>query len=164
MKDFSRTAMTVPFSVYKERVEQKEETKKIGLDPNTFKGVVPAGVSGQMYPDLYSQAAYINRDIEKAKTETVDLVEGLFDMMGDEAIVIAIDSIRNFVDSFLQLPDCMNEAEEEYDFSKAGLYDLSNGVYNRSEVAKTMLELYLKNERLRDLKDRAELTQKNILL
>lgn len=117
-----------------------------------------------MYPDLYSQAAYINKDIDDVKTKISESVKNLFGSMGEEAINLVLDSVYQYVDKFLDLPDFSDDADKEYSFTKDNLYDLSSKVFLHVDLAKTLLDIYIKNDRMKTLYERQELTQQNILL
>ena len=134
------------------------------MNPDKFKGVKPGVIIGQIYPDLYSQAAYINKDIDELKTKITESVKNLFSSIGEEAINITLDSTYEYVDTLLALPDSRKDAGEECEITTDGLYDLLNGVYCRIDLAKTLLDLYLKHERMKELCDRQKLAQQNILL
>lgn len=164
MENYSRTAMLIPFTEYQKKVAEKKQQsdKDLALNPDKFKGVKPGAVIGQMYPDLCSQAAHINKDMDELKTKITESVENLFSSMGEEAINIALDSTYEYVDTLLDLPDSRKDAESE--ITTDGLYDLLNGVYCRIDLAKTLLDLYLKHERMKELCDRQKLAQQNILL
>lgn len=127
-------------------------------------GGEPYAIIGKMYPDLYSQAAYINKDIDDIKSKISESIKNLFGSMGEEAINLVLDSVYQYVDKFLDLPDFSDDADKEYSFTKDNLYDLSSKVFLHVDLAKTLLDLYLKNERMKDLLDRQKLAQQNILL
>lgn len=80
------------------------------------------------------------------------------------AKTLSLDSIYESVDNFLNLSDGVSESDEEYSFTRKGLLKLSNQVYCRVDLAKTLLDLYLKHRRLNELDDRLNLTKRNILL
>lgn len=89
----------------------------------------------------------------------VESVKSLFDSIGEDVIKTSIDSIYTYVDNFLGISD-----EEEYCFTKKGVSELSNQVYSRVDLVKTLLDLYLNHRRLMELDDRLKLTKRNILL
>lgn len=121
-------------------------------------------VWGGVNPDLRSQAAYINKDIAEIKATVVKSVKGLFDNMGEEAVKLSLDSIYDYVESFLALSREASNPDEEYSFTRKGLITLTNQVYSRVDLAKTLLGLYLNHRRLMELDDRLKLTKQNILL
>lgn len=88
MENYSRTAMHIPFEEYQKKVAEKQQPSNdstVNLD--RFKGGgKPAAVIGEIYPDLYSQAAYINKDIAEIKATVVESVKALFDDMGEDAV------------------------------------------------------------------------------
>ena len=160
MENFSRMTMLIPFSEYQKKIEAKAGSG----DSQILKGGVPRCVIGETYPDLYSQAMYIERDMEKVRGEITGLIKGLFDDMGDEAVSIAIDSIYDFTARHLGIGDNISDLSENCDLTWEGLRNLENGIYCRGELAKTMLSLYLKNSRLRNLRHDMKLTEQNVLL
>lgn len=164
MENYSRTAMLVPFTEYQKKVAEKKQQpdKDLALNPDKFKGVKPSAIIGQIYPDLCSQAAYINKDIDELKTKITESVENLFFSMGEEAINIAIDSISPYVDNYLDFSSADND-DEEIVFTKKGLRELSGDIYIRAELAKTLLDLYLKKIKLKELYDLKKSAQNNIL-
>ena len=161
MENYSRTAMHVPFEEYLKKIAKKQQpSNNSEVNPDSFKGGgKPAAVIGEIYPDLYSQAAYINKDIAEIKAAIVESVKSLFDGMGEDVIKTSIDSIYTYVDSFLGISD-----EEEYCFTKKGVFELSNQVYCLVNMTKTLLDLYLKHQRLKEMDNRSNLTKRNILL
>ena len=158
--------MPIPFTEYqKELAEKKEQSDKdLALNPDKFKGVKPGAIIGQIYTDLYSQAAYINEDIDELKTKITESVKDLFSSMGEDAINITLDSTCEYVNTLLALPDSRKDAGEECKITTDELYDLLNGVCCRIDFAKNLLDLYLKHERMKELLALKELTQQNILL
>jgi len=160
MENYSRTSMLIPFSEYQKKVDKKEESDNTHIPD----GGIPRCVIGETYPDLYSQAMYIERDMEKVRGEITGLIKGLFDDMGDEAVSIAIDSIYDFTARHLGIGDNISDLSENCDLTWKGLRNLENGIYCRGELAKTMLSLYLKNSRLRNLRHDMKLTEQNVLL
>lgn len=164
MGNYPKTAPSLSFSEYQKKVEGRKETDSDALNPLDFKDVEPAAITSHMYPDLYSQAECINKDIDRIQLEMAKSVKELFDWTGDEAIALSIESIFEYVDNYLQLPSLMAEAGEEYTFTKKGIYNLHGEVYRRKELAKTMLDLYFKNNRLKEFERRKKLAKQNILL
>lgn len=165
MKNYSRTAMLIPFTEYQKKVAEKQQSDKDStLIPDKFENVKPEAIIGQIYPDLCSQAAYINKDIDDMKSKISESVKNLFGSMGEEAINFVLDSVYQHVDKFLDLPNFSDDADKEYSFTKEGLYDLSSKVFLHIDLAKALLDLYIKNDRMKTLHERQELTQQNILL
>lgn len=167
MENYSRASMLIPFSEYQKIVAERQQPgEELVLNPERFKEGAgkPNAIIGQMYPDLYSQAAYINKDIDDVKTKISESVKNLFDSMGKEAINLVLDSVYQHVDRFLDFPGFSDGADKECRFTKEGLCDLSNKVFLHIDLAKTLLDIYIKNDRMKTLYERQELTQQNILL
>lgn len=158
MENNQRVTMCIPFSEYLKKIAEKNNQGG-GMSPYNYKGVKPSCVIGDMYPDLYSQASYINKDIDEAKSKMSEAIKDLFDIAGEDFINMVIDSISHYLIFVFQELD-----EEDNKFSKRELFNIQSDVFCRGELAKTLLALYQRNERLKELKERAELTQKNILL
>lgn len=160
MENYSRTAMLVSFSEYQKKVAEKQKSDKdLELNPDKFKGIKPGAIIGQMYPDLCSQAAYINKDIEKLKSDMADTIKELFFEVGEEAVIMAIDYMSDYLTNSFQDLD-----EDDNSFSRKTLLSVQGDVYARGIIAKKLLNLYLDNNQLKKLKERRELTEKNILL
>lgn len=156
MENYPRTAMHIPQKEYQKKITEKQQSSNesdVGTD----------GLGG-VNPDLRSQAAYINKDIAEIKATVVESVKGLFDNMGEEAVKLSLDSIYDYVESFLALSREASNPDEEYSFTRKGLITLTNQVYSRVDLAKTLLGLYLNHRRLMELDDRLKLTKQNILL
>lgn len=154
--------MFIPFTEYQKRVAEKKEQqsdKDLPLNPDLFNGVTPGAVIGQMYPDLYSQAAYINKDIDDTKTKITESVKELFFEVGEDAIKMAIDSISDYLTNFFQDLD-----EDDNSYSRKTLISVQGDVYARGIIAKSLLDLYLSNNRMKKLVDQQKLAQQNILL
>lgn len=160
MKNYSRTAMFIPFTEYQKKVAEKQQSDKgLILNPDEFKERVPGAVIGQMYPDLCSQAAYINKDIDDTKTKITESVKELFFEVGEDAIKMAIDSMSDYLTDFFQDLD-----EDDNSYSRKTLISVQGDVYVRGIIAKSLLDLYLSNKRMKELVDRQKLAQQNILL
>ena len=112
-----------------------------------------------MYPDLCSQAAYINKDIDDTKTKITESVKELFFEVGEDAIKMAIDSMSDYLTDFFQDLD-----EDDNSYSRKTLISVQGDVYVRGIIAKSLLDLYLSNKRMKELVDRQKLAQQNILL
>lgn len=154
--------MLVPFSEYQKRVAEKQKSDKdLELIPDKFKEVKPETVIGQMYPDLCSQAAYINRDVETLKSNMVDTIKDLFFEVGEDAVTMTIDSMSEYLANFFQVQDL---DEDDNTYSKKALLSIQGDVYARGIIAKALFNLYLSNNRLKDLSRKQKLTQQNILL
>lgn len=152
--------MLVPFSEYQKRAAEKQKSDKdLELIPDKFKEVKPETVIGQMYPDLCSQAAYINMDVETLKSNMVDTIKDLFFEIGKDAVTMTIDSMSEYLASLFQ-----DLNEDDNSFSRKALLSIQGDVYARGIIAKKLFNLYLDNMQLRGLKERQELTEKNILL
>lgn len=165
MENYPRTAMHIPFEEYQKKITEKQQSSNesdVGTDG--LGGGKPAAIIGEIYPDLRSQAAYINKDIADIKATVVESVKGLFGNMGEEAVKLSLDSIYDYVESFLALSREASNPDEEYSFTRKGLITLTNQVYSRVDLAKTLLDLYLNHRRLMELDDRLKLTKRNILL
>lgn len=162
MKNYSRTAMLLPFSEYMAKAEVKRNEREPEVNPMDYENVMPKAVIGEVYPDLPSQAAYINRDIQEANQKIVEATKEMFDCVGEEAIKIQLDSLSSHLDDFIMVNDSC--AEKEYTFTRKSLIGLSSDIYCRKELAKSMLSLYQLYDRVRDLKHKQEMTKKNILL
>lgn len=165
MENSTRTAMLIPFSDYEKKMPNKKESDKEAdkvLKPIDFKGVKPTMVTGHIYPDLYSQASYLNKDIEDVKTGIAEAVDELFDSIGEEAVIVSIESIYDYVGRTLNTEG--NDMNEMCEFTWKGLRDIESEVYCRKEMAKTMLSLMLKRNRLNELESNIEKTKQNILL
>lgn len=159
MENYSRVSMLIPFSEYQQKIGEKPKKDPV---PDFEGGGNPKCIIGPVYPDLGSQAAYINRDIQKAKEGICQAVTDIFDLMGEEAVNIAIESMYDFTTGHLSLGG--QNMKEDCGFTWKGLSDLEDGIYYRKELAKNLFSLYLKNNRLRDLDYENKLTQQGILL
>lgn len=157
MENYSRKAMLIPFDDYLTILESRNNSD-VGIVPDNFKAAKPNSVVGEAYPDLYSQASYINRDISELKSKMAESVKELFQEIGEDAIEFAIDSIGDYLSSFFR------DSDDENTFSGETLRLVMSEAYCRGITAKTLLKLYVQNERLRKLNSELELTQKNILL
>lgn len=159
MENYSRTAMFIPFSEYIQKIGTPESIST----PNSKEGGgKPKCVAGNVYPDLGSQSSYINLDLTKAKEEISETVKDLFQSIGDEAIGITIESIYDFASNYLDTKD--KDPREDSGFTWEELSGLEDGIYYRKEVAKTLLSLYDKHKRIRNLEQNIELTKQGVLL
>lgn len=114
---------------------------------------------GHIYPNLYSQASYLKKDVEKIENEIVKTVGHINTAVGSDGVKMIIDSIYHFVDNQITL----SKEFEDY-FDEQTLQEFSNDVYARAELAKYMLDLTDMSKRLREKKEHIELTKRNVLL
>ena len=161
MENYSRTAMLIPFTEYQKKVAEgkKQSDKDLALNPDKFKGVKPGAIIGQIYPDLYSQAAYINKDIDELKTKITESVKNLFSSMGEDNIKMEIDSMSDYLTNFFQDLD-----EDDNRHSRKTLISVHGDVYAQGIIAKILFDIYLSNRHINKLLALKELTQQNILL
>lgn len=126
MEIYSRTAMHIPFDDYLTMLESRNNSND-GIVPDNFKAVKPNNIVGEAYPDLYSQASYINRNISELKSKMAESVKELFQEIGEDAIEFAIDSIGDYLSSFFR------ESDDENTFSSETLRLVISEVYCRGD-------------------------------
>lgn len=139
--------------IYSKTVEGGE------ANPSDYIKREPTAKVGDTYPDLYSQAAYVNRDIKRISGDLLKQVADLKSYGGFETVEHVMDSVYHFlVNEFELSDDC-----PEY-FTKEMRLDILNGVYGRIELAKALLNIFRLSEGLSDKDDVIKLTKQYILL
>ena len=134
----------------------------VKLNPAEFVGKQAACKIGNIYPNLPSQASYINKDIEKVKEGIVDIVEQLHTSAGMDNAKLIIDAMDHRVENEITLSKDCDECGDH--FTKETVREMSNDVYALGEMAKSLIDLSKLTGRLQELDERAELTKKNVLL
>lgn len=136
----------------------KNETKGF-INPSDFKDLVPVHSMKKVYPDLYTQARYLNLGVERVKKEMVGIIDEINQEAGSDNVKMIIDSIYHFVDTEISISkDC-----EDY-FDEDNLRELSSNVYHRAQLAKHLLDLICLSNELRSIKHDIDLTKQHILL
>lgn len=135
--------------------KQIEET----INPSDFSKVSPVQKIGHIYPDLYSQASYLIKDVENIKSEIVEIVNDINQTAGNANVKFIIDSIYHFIESEI-------ETSKDFDdyFDDDNLKRLSSDVYARVKLAEQILDLISLSDNLKYVTRNMELTKQHLLL
>ena len=114
---------------------------------------------GNTYPDLYTQATHTMNFLEKTSSSLIKEVKDTYQRDYNGSIDIILDSICHYIENEISL----SEGDEGY-FTKEILRDISNNIYRRVELAKSMMEMFRLAKRLEELDDTIKLTKQDVLL
>lgn len=156
-----RIAALRRYDDYRQVVEDRERAK--GKAPERdLRGVEPVAVVGELYPDLYSQQAYLKEDKDRAEHEMAREVKDMFDDIGEDAILAACESATDFINTELPLED--TDDCSRLTLNRQYVERIHNGVWERISLAKKLVKLYRLHRDLRENRRRQDLTDKNVLL
>ena len=140
--------------------DMKNNENQVNFNPDDFINVTPVAKVGNTYPDLYSQASYLNKDIDRIKDEMCEKVIRLSFEQGDEAISKILDAIYNFILGEYTMSNDIDESDITPDF----INNIANEVYSYNVIAKSIMDLLSLSRRLSEIDERIELTKHNVLL
>jgi hypothetical protein len=128
------------------------------INPDDFTNATPVAKVGFYYPDLYTQACHLNRDIERINSEIYDGLEKLVQWKRYGAIERMLDAIQNYIEQ---------EAENSKDWdmiTPENIKDIASEVFAYNVIAKNLLNLLNLMSRLDGLKREVEFTKHHVLL
>ena len=111
-----------------------------------------------IHPDLSSQATYAIQGIENIKNSMLNSILQLFTIEGHEVICDQISAIYNYL--AMERDSIEDRGEIDLDEFK----NIMNNVYSLTEVAKSLLNLYIDKEHLRGNVKYLEYAQKGVLI
>ena len=164
---YTRCAMLVPFQEYQKKIASKkdnktEDEKEDYLNPEDYKNDKPSSIIGEVYPDLYSQASYLNQDLERIKEKFIEYVNEFEFSVGCINVLYSIlDEIN---DSIYYTLSKDNFDGEYLNLTKKGASDFSDKIGNMVELAKTMGKLHELEYTYRQLTKKISLTKSKILM
>lgn len=135
------------------------KTKGEGITPSEFVKREPVIRVGHCYPNLYTQAVMICEREAKTKDKMLKKVADLKLSGGYDIINQLMDAAYDYAARELEFQEDCNES-----LSKDAALDITNGIFQRLETAKSVLELFRLCDHLTELNDEIELTKQNISL
>ena len=114
---------------------------------------------GNTYPNLYTQATHAMNFLEKTSSSLIKEVQDTYQRDYNGSIDIILDSIYHYIENEISL----SEGDSEY-FTKDILSGIADNVYQRVELAKSMMEMFRPSGRLEELDDVIKLTKQDVLL
>ncbi len=113
--------------------------------------------TGEVYPNLFTQANYSIDEVNKVKNEIIDQVKSFFFSFGNSVSDSLLDSAYNNLQIRL-------EEEGENGFKKEQITKILNDTYTMTKAASMLNEISDSLGRMKRWSDRIELAKKGVLL
>lgn len=129
------------------------------INPSDFANRESKMKAGDTYPDLYSQASYVMKDVERISNKIIKEADDLYHSAGYESVGIIMDSMYHYIVNEIVL----SEGDSEY-FTKEIMNGIANEIYQRILMAKSIMEIFQCYNILQDKDAVVKLTKQDIKL
>lgn len=128
------------------------------LNPKDFEGIQPVVKAGCIYPDLYSQASYLNKDIKNLNDRLLEAIEELTSWERYGSVERILDALYNHI---LQEAEASKDRDE---VTSRDINDIANDTFCYNQLAKGLLNILLITDCIKEKKESMEFTKHRILL